>query len=118
MSKPGHRRHISFILILLLFLASSVRAQNNGNQTLTGKVFDQKTGIGLPGATVHLKGTTHEVATEKDGTFRFLTGQKLPVVLIVTYIGYQRKEITENISRHIDIPLQETDLQLNDVVVV
>lgn len=78
-----------FALLSLLFMLS-VRAQNAGNITITGKVYDQKTGTGLPGATVLLKNTTHEVVTEKDGTFRFLTGQKLPVVLIVSYVGYQR----------------------------
>jgi TonB-linked SusC/RagA family outer membrane protein len=113
----SYRRYfLTGILLLLIFF--STRAQNNNNLTITGKVYDEKTGTGLPGATVHLKNTTHEVVTDKDGVFRFLTGQKLPVVLIVTYIGYQQKEITENTSRNIDIPLKETTSQLNDVVVV
>ncbi|HEY6902260.1 MAG TPA: TonB-dependent receptor plug domain-containing protein, partial [Puia sp.] len=108
----------SILTVFLLFPLLMVRAQNAGNINISGKVYDQKTGVGLPGATVHLKGTTHEVVTEKDGTFHFLTGQKLPVVIVVTYVGYQRKEVSENISRHVDIGLVETDNQLNDVVVV
>jgi outer membrane receptor for ferrienterochelin and colicin len=58
------------------------------------------------------------VVTDKDGIFRFLTGQKLPVVLQVSYVGYQSREVTENTSRNIDISLTETSSQLNDVVVV
>ena len=96
----------------------TIRAQNNNNLTITGKVYDQRTGIGLPGATVHIKGTTHEVVTDKDGGFRFLTGQKLPVVLQVSYIGYQGREITESVDHNINISLAETSSQLNDVVVV
>jgi TonB-linked SusC/RagA family outer membrane protein len=110
----------SFLLTLLLatFGALSVKAQNKDNITITGRVYDDKTGVGLPGATVHLKNTTHEVQTDQDGRFRFLTGQKLPVVIIVTYIGYQEKEVTETRRSNIDIPLTGTAGQLGDVVVV
>jgi TonB-linked SusC/RagA family outer membrane protein len=110
-------RKLLFAPFLLLVLFSA-RGQNAGNITLTGKVYDVKTGTGLPGATVHIKGTTHEVVTEQDGGFRFLTGQKLPVTFVVSYVGYQRKEVTETVSRHIEIGLAETENQLNDVVVV
>jgi TonB-dependent starch-binding outer membrane protein SusC len=109
---------ILFRILLPAFIALSARAQNNNNTTITGKVYDDKTGTGLPGATVHLKGTTHEVVTDQQGRFRFLTGQHLPVEIIVTYVGYQRKEITENRSNNIDIPLTAVSGQLNDVVVV
>jgi len=118
MSRPDRRVVLLLIFSFFYSFLSGQTQNNNNNMTLTGKVFDQKTGAGLPGATVHIKGTTHEVVTDKDGSFRFLTGQKLPVVFIVSYIGYQRKEVTENISRHIDIGLVETNNQLNDVVVV
>jgi TonB-linked SusC/RagA family outer membrane protein len=104
--------------LIPVLIAFSSQAQNNNNLTITGKVFDDKTGVGLPGASVHLKNTTHEVATDKDGNFRFLTGQKLPVVLIVTYVGYQAREVTETRNTNIDIPLTGTAGQLNDVVVV
>ena len=109
----------SLLAFLLAALTGfSLKAQNNNNLTITGRVYDDRTGVGLPGATVQLKNTTHEVQTDQDGRFRFLTGQKLPVVIIVTYIGYQRKEVTETRSSNIDIPLTGTAGQLNDVVVV
>src|SRR5258708_2514151 len=106
----------TFFFSVLLHM--TISAQNNNNLTIAGKVYDQRTGIGLPGATVHIKGTTHEVVTDKDGGFRFLTGQKLPIVLLVSYIGYQGRELTETVDRNINIPLAETSSQLNDVVVV
>src|ERR1700744_4321990 len=107
-----------FKLLLPALITLSSQAQNSNNMTIKGKVFDAATGTGLPGATVHLQNTTHEVTTDQEGRFRFLTGQKLPVVLIVTYIGYQRKQITETRSNNIDIPLTATAGQMNDVVVV
>src|SRR5882672_9344636 len=109
-------KSIPYLLVLLLSLKGLGQGANNID--ITGKIYDQKTGVGLPGATVHIKGTTHEVVTDKDGKFRFLTGQKLPVVLQVSYVGYQSREVTENTSRNIDISLTETSSQLNDVVVV
>src|ERR1700722_13146485 len=92
-------------------------AQNN-NITLVGKVYDSKSGVALPGATVHIKGTTHEVITDKAGEFRFLTGQRPPLVLIVSYIGYKTGENEVNSTGFITINLQETNNQLGDVVVV
>jgi len=107
---------LNFFLVGLIALSS--QAQNNNNLTITGRVFDDKTGVGLPGATIRLKGTTHEVVTDQEGRFRFLTGQKLPVVMAVTYVGYQGREVTETRSSNIDIPLVATAGQLGDVVVV
>src|ERR1700733_4327869 len=112
MTRPFPDRFSPALLAALLLSIFTLHAQNQNNLTLPGKVFDEKTGLGLPGARGHLKGTTHEVVTDKDGNFRFLTGQKLPISLIVTYIGYQQKELSENIARHIDIGLREKENQL------
>ncbi|RFM28187.1 SusC/RagA family TonB-linked outer membrane protein [Deminuibacter soli] len=87
------------------------------NATLTGSVVDSKTGNQLEGATVHIKGTTHEVITDGKGHFSFRTGQKLPFTLEVNYIGYQPLEITVNESP-VQLKLQESQSQLNEVVIV
>jgi TonB-dependent starch-binding outer membrane protein SusC len=88
-------RSCTVATMLLIAFALPSFAQNN-NLTLIGKVYDSKTGVTLPGATVHIKGTTHEVFTDKEGEFRFLTGQRPPLVLIVSYIGYKTRE--ENVT--------------------
>lgn len=90
-------------------------AQNNIN--LSGVVLDERTRSPLPGATVQIKGTTHEVITDHLGTFRFLTGQKLPVTYIISYVGYEKKEVYAE-SRSINITLKETSAALSDVVVL
>lgn len=120
MHKATHGRYfLSFVIIQLLLLSFFVSSQaQNTNTTISGKVFDNKTGAPLPGATVHIKGTTHEVVTDQEGEFKFLTGQKMPVVLIVTYIGYQVKEEQVSTEGFIKIRLLETNSQLSDVVVV
>ena len=110
-------RYFAAATLLLVAVALPSFAQNN-NLTLVGKVYDSKTGVALPGATVHIKGTTHEVVTDKAGEFRFLTGQRPPLVLIVSYIGYKTLEDEVNSTGFININLQETNNQLSDVVVV
>jgi hypothetical protein len=40
--------------LLLIAARGNIHAQNN-NITLVGKVLDDKTGVALPGATVHIK---------------------------------------------------------------
>jgi len=88
------------------------------NITISGRILDDKTKAPLAGATIHIKGTTHEVATDEKGGFQFLTGQHLPVVFLVTYVGYQQREVSINQADNNLITLHETNSQLNDVVVV
>jgi len=56
----------SAMLFFLSFVFFSASAQNN-NLTLGGKILDKTGKAPLEGATVHIKGTTHEVVTGKRG---------------------------------------------------
>jgi TonB-linked SusC/RagA family outer membrane protein len=109
----------AFLLALLVLLPLFLSAQNTPliNSTLEGRVIDAKTRETLPGATVSIKGTTHSVATDAEGRFKFVTGQKFPYTLVVSFMGYKTKEVIAN-SETITINLDDTPNQLNDVVVV
>jgi TonB-linked SusC/RagA family outer membrane protein len=85
--------------------------------TLVGSVLDSKTKEPLIGVTVQIKGTTHGANTNVQGKFNFITGQKFPYTLIVSYIGYEKQEVVVTGSP-LTILLKETSNQLNDVVVV
>ncbi|SFC43733.1 iron complex outermembrane recepter protein [Parapedobacter composti] len=63
------------------------------NATLEGVVVDADTGEPLAGATLQLAGVTHSTKTDRQGKFRFVTGQKLPFTVIVSYIGYTSKQV-------------------------
>ena len=80
--------------------------------------MDDKTGDPLPGAVVHIKGTTHEVVADNTGEFKFITGQRIPVVYIVSYVGYKTREIEVGNYDHAELKLTGGNAQLNDVVVV
>jgi len=107
--------------LLLLLLSATAFAQNGGtpliNSHLEGKVIDSVTKQPIAGVVLQIKGVTHSVATGQDGRFSFVTGQKLPYTLIVTFIGYKTKEVAADGS-FLTIPLAENTTQLNDVVVV
>lgn len=109
-------------LLLILFLSPVFTyAQNEPpptiNSTLTGRVLDAATKEPLPGAVVSILGTTHSVATNAEGRFNFVTGQKFPYTLIVSFIGFEKQEVVANGSP-IEIQLKSATKQLNDVVVV
>jgi TonB-linked SusC/RagA family outer membrane protein len=107
--------------ILLFFVPFLVSAQNDNqptiNSKLYGKVVDAITKESLPGAVVTIKGTTHAVSTDADGGFKFITGQKFPYTLIVSFIGYEKQELVANGSP-IEVQLKPVSKQLNDVVIV
>ncbi|MBC7887314.1 MAG: TonB-dependent receptor [Ferruginibacter sp.] len=110
---------VAFVIIFLVCvtITTTSSAQNN-NVQLLGKIIDAKTKHPLQGATVHIKGTTHEVSAEKDGSFEFITGQRVPVTYIITYIGYETQEVEVNSYGSVSIALKEANVQLDDVVLV
>lgn len=108
---------IVWILFLMpLLVVGQKRAEATINSTLSGKVIDSRNRLPLPGASVHIKGTTHEVLTDDDGKFNFVTGQTFPYVLIVSYVGFHTTELTVAKSP-VEISLKETNSQLDEVVV-
>jgi len=86
------------------------------NANITGTVVDNQTKESLPRAVVQLEGVTHSVLTDDNGTFKFVTGQKLPAVIIVSYIGYKTQRVTVS-SSPIQVRLEPDAYQMNDVVI-
>lgn len=114
-------KHLSATGLWLLFLApllsvAQKKTDATINSNFTGRVIDSKNRLALPQASVHIKGTTHEVLTDDDGRFNFVTGQRLPYVLIVSYVGYHTAEVTVDRSPA-EILLREATSQLDEVVV-
>jgi outer membrane receptor protein involved in Fe transport len=77
------------LLVASLLLIITVQAYA---QTIKGTVKDLKSKELLIGATVSVKGTQNGTTTDLDGKFA-LEVKDLPVTLLVTYIGYQNKEL-------------------------
>jgi TonB-linked SusC/RagA family outer membrane protein len=102
---------LSFALVLVLF--QQVMAQS---RTVTGRVTDQKTGEGLPGVTVLVKGSTNGVSTNADGTFN-LNVPEASRTLVFSSIGFVTQERLIDSESKLNISLVADAKQIDEVVV-
>jgi len=82
---------------------------------VTGKVVDE-TGNPLYGATVAIKGTSTGTRTDANGIFKLDVADK-KAIIVISFIGYQKKEIAVNDQTTFNVALVPLDNKLNDVVV-
>jgi TonB-linked SusC/RagA family outer membrane protein len=95
--------------------ASQQKDTEKGNkQTVTGKVTDEKNQP-LAGATVKVKDGGQTTTTNKDGQFTF-TDIEEGAILIISYLGYEIKEVRA--GQDIIIRLTPSSSDLGDVSVV
>jgi len=102
---------LSCFILLCLFVMPAM-AQNI---SVTGKVTDAKDGSAITGVSILLKGTSTGTVTDINGNFKIsapATG-----TLVVTYIGYDRKEVRVSASP-MNISLNPNATQLSEVTVV
>lgn len=89
--------------------------------TVTGTVLDEEN-LPLPGVNVVLKGTAEGTQTDFDGKFEFPIPLEADDILVISYIGYGKKEytITPSESETIDITIRFdlSDIELMGEVVV
>jgi iron complex outermembrane receptor protein len=107
---------IFLIGAILLPLISSAQNAPVINSTVSGKVIDARTKELLIGATVTIKGTTNGSTTDLNGQFNLLTGQKLPFTVVISFVGYQTKEVVVS-DNNVEIQLEEGANQLADIVI-
>ncbi|MGJ1240956.1 SusC/RagA family TonB-linked outer membrane protein [Sphingobacterium siyangense] len=119
MKKFGVLRY-SALVVLFLYAFGIVQAQEPKpiiNASLVGKVIDATTKEPIQGVTVQLEAVTHSIQTDNQGNFQFVTGQKLPFTLILSFLGYEKKRLVVNSSPAV-IELTPASADLDEVVVV
>ena len=83
---------------------------------ITGKIYTDA-GTPLAGANISEKGKGNTVFTKEDGSFQIMVeGDK--AVLVITYVGYERKEILVGDQTEIIVKLSQAQLAMNDIVVI
>ncbi|MBF9251785.1 TonB-dependent receptor [Pontibacter sp. 172403-2] len=95
---------------------SAVITNAQAQITVTGRVTDKK-GIGLPGVTVLLQGTSTAAPTDMEGNFS-LTVPDGKGTLVFSYIGYQTQEVPINNRTTVNVTLADDTRALEEVVVV
>ncbi len=107
-----------FLSVVLLMLAFDVSAAFAQNRTIKGNVTDAN-GEPLIGATVNVKGnSTLGTLTDLDGNFSLSIPNQRGVVLVVSYVGYEPKEIDVAGRTVINVSLSDDTQVLSEVVVV
>lgn len=103
----------SFLLGTLLMFMSLDEA--NAQQTISGAVVE-KSGMGIPGANILIKGTSKGSITDFDGNFSISV--VLNDVLEISFLGYVTQYITVGNQTTIRITLVEDATQLDEIVVI
>ena len=108
------RKALLFVVALFtLTLSYEVSAQQ---RVITGTVISEEDGLGLPGATVLVKGTTVGTTTDLDGNYS-ITVPAGSDVLIYSFVGLKSSEEVIGNRTIINITLMTDAAQLNEVVV-
>lgn len=117
MKKNLERRKTPFkIKVVLQIFTLLVFGLSYGQDiSISGTVSD-KSGLGIPGVNVVVKGTTNGVVTDFDGNYS-ISAQN-GAVLVFSYIGYTTKEISVDGQSVLDVILAEDVTSLDEVVIV
>ncbi len=83
---------------------------------ITGKVTGDNDGLGLPGVTVIVKGTTTGTTTDVDGKYSLKVSDP-SAVLVFSFMGFEKQEIKVASLKVINVVLKSAVTELNDVVV-
>lgn len=101
----------NILLILLLLFSSASFAQN----IVSGKISDEQNEP-LVGATIVLKGTSSGVISDFNGNYEIAVNS-LNDVLVFSFIGYEKKEITVGEKSIVNVELAQSRETIDEVVV-
>jgi len=105
----------SFVIIGLSLFINSAKAQTT---SISGYVSDKITKKTIPGAGILIKGTAVGTATGQSGKFSIRTSEKIPLTLIISYVGYGtvEKQVIEN-GADLQIELEPAAILGQEVVI-
>jgi iron complex outermembrane receptor protein len=103
------------LLIICLLLGSNLLL---AQQTITGKVVSAETNEPVSGAVIKVKGTQTGTTSAFDGSFSLRLEERESIILEISFIGYETREITiEAGERSLSIVLTRDVRQLGAVIV-
>ena len=110
-----YKMFVKKILVLLV-----IPFQMYGQKTISGKITDSDTGLGLEFASVALKGRPVGTYTDSTGYFSLLIPQGYPVdSIFISSIGYEHTAVSYSIisEKPLDISLKPTIYALREVTI-
>lgn len=117
-TKPLHPTlaYLSWKYVGVLMLACLLSVGAYAQKTITGKITNQDTGEGMVGVTVQVKGTTTGSLSDGEGNYSVsVPGDN--AVLVFSFLGFGRQEITVGTRSSINVSLIEEGLATDEVVI-
>tara|TARA_R110002051_G_scaffold302302_1_gene370650 strand:- start:12386 stop:15493 length:3108 start_codon:yes stop_codon:yes gene_type:complete len=106
------RFYLFLLLLASLSISHSVWSQDI---KITGKVSDNEGNL-LPGVSIIEKGTTKGTTTDFDGVYNLLASSQ--GTLVFNYLGYEVKEVVINGKNNIDVVLNPSTTDLDEITIV
>ncbi|RZT91842.1 iron complex outermembrane receptor protein [Ancylomarina subtilis] len=103
-------------LLLLLVMVCSFTITQAQEKVVSGTVTDANDGMGIPGVSVVVKGTTTGTSTDFDGHFSISADASS--TLVFSFIGYKSQEIPVGDQTNLNIALATNTENLSEVVVI
>ncbi|PSL29247.1 TonB-dependent receptor [Dyadobacter jiangsuensis] len=107
------RKITTYLLALLL---STTSVLTFAQKSISGRVTDAEDGKPLPGATIKA-GEIRGASTDKDGHFVLKNISENIDALDISYIGYQTTKIATGTSNQLEIKLQKSTYQADEVII-
>ncbi len=105
-------KKFTILLVMLLLTAMQVLAQ----RTITGKVSSSDDGMGIPGVTVLIKGSSTGVLTNLDGNYS-INIPKDAIALQFSFVGMKTQDIALTAANVLDCIMQSEAQNIEGVVV-
>jgi TonB-linked SusC/RagA family outer membrane protein len=106
-------KKLSILLVFLLFAGLQAAFSQ---RSVTGVVTKSTDNSPLAGVTVVVKGTTTGTITDAEGKFTLAVPNN-QAVLAFSFIGFASKEVTVGSQATVNVTLEETTLEMTEVVV-
>ena len=99
-------------IVILFFYSLYSFAQT---QKVTGTIIDENSKTPLAGVSIIIKGTSIGAASDFDGNYSI--DANINDILILSYLGYEKKEVKVSSSR-LDISLKESTESLDEIILI
>ncbi|WP_320018363.1 TonB-dependent receptor [Labilibaculum manganireducens] len=101
------------LMLVMVFSFTMIHAQE---KVVTGLVTDANDGMGIPGVSVVVKGTTVGTTTDIDGKYTLSVDAN--ATIIYSFVGYRSQEIVVGSQSQINVILSIETENLSEIVVI
>lgn len=105
------------LIIITVCFAAPFVASGQSSETIHGKITNES-GEVLEGAVVKIKGSANAAQTNANGLYEIKLTQLKGAILVITHVGYKRKEVAVDGRRMINVQMESDSKSLDEIVVI